>query len=289
MMPMPSRSGSRRLATHALLWYARRIPYHRGKTRLSRYLREIFGVELIGETVERRDGLWWSLDRGDYISQDLYWSGANDRAELRHALRVMPRGGVMLDIGANFGSYGITIAARLRQQCTIHAFEPHPVVFERLRKNIALNGASAVAAYQEGMSDRDETAAIVEIRGHSGATYLRPGRDVAVTTIDRFCERVSIARLDLIKIDAEGAELRILRGGAATLARFRPALLLELNAPTLEREEGSLAEMLAVLHSSDYRVYSIHPFRELAPATERFPGAVFNVLCVPRERPGTNA
>jgi hypothetical protein len=52
---------------------------------------------------------------GDYTSQDLYWSSANDRAEIGHALRSMPAGGVMLDIGANFGQDSVTIACRLRQ------------------------------------------------------------------------------------------------------------------------------------------------------------------------------
>jgi len=116
-----------RLATGLLLAYARHVPYHRGKTRLSRRLRGIFGVELQGETVERRDGLWWCLDRGDYICQDLYWSSANDRAELSWALRSMQPGGVMLDMGANYGYYSVTLASRWRQQCTIHAFEPNPV------------------------------------------------------------------------------------------------------------------------------------------------------------------
>lgn len=284
MMPMPRRSLGSRVATPLLLWYARHVPYHRGKTRLARALRHLFGVELAGEIVERRDGLVWSLDRSDYMSQDLYWSSANDRAELRHALRVMPRGGVMLDVGANFGSYCVTMADRLHQQCTIHAFEPHPIVFERLRTNIALNGATAVIAYHEGLSDREDTASVVETRGHSGATYLRPGRDVAVTTLDRFCERVALAQLDLVKIDAEGAELRILRGGAATLTRFRPALLLELNAPTLAREGGSIADVLAWLRSSNYRVYSITPLREIVSGGGAVPDAVFNVWCLPRER-----
>ena len=72
-----------RLATRVLLWYARHVLYHRGKTRLSAFLRHVFAVELTGESVEQRDGLWWSFDRADYMSQDLYWSGANDRAELR--------------------------------------------------------------------------------------------------------------------------------------------------------------------------------------------------------------
>lgn len=276
----------RRVATHLLLWYARHLPYHRGKTRLSRHLRRVFGVHVEGEAVERRDGLWWSLDRGDYMSQDLYWSGANDRAELRHALRVLPRDGVMFDVGANFGSYCVTMAARLQQQCVIHAFEPHPIVFSRLQKNIALNHATAVTAHREGLSDREETAALVEEKGHSGATYLRSGRDVFVTTIDAFCDRAAIARLDLLKIDAEGAELRILRGAVTALARFKPAILLELNAAALQREDVACADVLAWLQANAYRVFAIDGFREIADAAAPLPSAVFNVLCLARDRAG---
>jgi len=274
-----------RLATCLLLWYARYVPYHRGKTRLSGYLRGIFGIELQDEVVERREGLWWCLDRGDYISQDLYWSSANDRAEVRHALRSIPPGGVMLDVGANYGYYCVTIASRLRQDCTIYAFEPNGVVFGRLRKNLDMNGASAVTPYRVGLSDQVGTAEIVDdVYGHSGAAYLRPGHGVAVTTIDRFCEGASVDRLDLIKIDAEGAELRILRGGGGTLARFRPALLLELNTPTLEREQASPEEILALLRSLDYRVYSIRPERDITFGAERLPSPILNVLCLPREK-----
>jgi FkbM family methyltransferase len=273
-----------RLATDLLLWYARHVPYHRGKTRLSGYLRSVFGVALQGETVERRDGLWWCLDRGDYMCQDLYWSSANDRAEIRHALRSMPAGGVMLDVGANYGYYSITIASRLRQNCTIYAFEPNGVMFERLRKNVELNGASAVTAYQVGLSDQEGSAAIVQVCGHSGAAYLRPGDGVAVTSLDRFCEGTSVDRLDLVKIDAEGAELRILRGGRGTLDRFRPALLLELNTPTLKRENASPVDVLALLRSLEYRVYSITPKREITLSAGELPSPVLNVLCLPRER-----
>jgi FkbM family methyltransferase len=232
--------------------------------------------------IERRGGLRWCLDRGDLISQDLYWSSANDRAETEQ-LRSMPPGGVMLDVGANYGYYCITIASRLRQNCTIHAFEPNGVVFERLRKNLEMNGASAVTAYQVGLDDREGTAAIVDVPGHSGAAYLRSGEGVTVTSLDRFCQGAKVDRLDLIKIDAEGAELRILRGGQGTLFRFRPALLLELNAPTLAREQASPQELLELLQSLDYRVYSNKPEREITPG-ERLPAPILNVLSVPREK-----
>ena len=273
----------RHLVTRALLWYARRVPYHRGKTRLSSYLRTAFGVQLDGESVELRDGLLWSLDRGDYMSQDLYWSGANDRAELRHALKAMPPGGVMLDVGANFGFYSISIAARLRQACVVHAFEPNPATFDRLERNISLNGSTAVTAHQMGVSDRMGHAGIVEVPGHSGAAYLSAGSDVAVTSLDRFCESAGIERVDLIKIDAEGAEPRILRGAAGVLERFRPTLLLELNQPTLERENSSPAEVLAYLRAIGYWSYALPANREIQP-NGPLPGPNFNAVSVPVNR-----
>jgi FkbM family methyltransferase len=276
--------GVGRIATEMLLWYARHLPYHRGKTRLSGYLRRAFGVELHGEVVERRDGLCWCLDRWDSTCQDLYWSSATDRAEIRHALGWMPAGGVMFDIGASYGSYCLTIASRLRQNCTIHAFEPNGVIFERLRKNVDLNAASAVTAYQLGLSDHEGTAAVVEVPGHSGATYLRPGRGVAVTSLDRFCADTSVGRLDFIKIDAEGAELRILRGGRETLDRFRPALLLEVNTPALKRENASPADVLSLLRSLEYRIYTMRPKREITLSAGALPSPILNVLCLPRER-----
>lgn len=270
-----------RVATNVLLWYARRVPYHRGKQRLSDYLRELFGVRLEGEVVEQRGGLWWALDRGDYICQDLYWASAKDMAEIRQALGALPVGGVMLDVGANFGYYSIVIAARLRQNCTIHAFEPNPKVYERLAKNLEMNRCNAVMPHLLGLSDLEGTAAIVETPGHSGAAWLTAGDDVSVTTIDRFADTQRLSRVDLIKIDAEGAELRILQGARQTLERCRPALIVELNGPTLERERGSPSQVLALLRSLGYRIYEIKPKREITGNGTGLSSRILNVLCVP--------
>jgi FkbM family methyltransferase len=277
----PRRSFVSRLATASLLWYARHVPYHRGKTRASGWLRRRFGVAVEGVVVEHREGLQWSLDRGDYTCQELYWSGALDRAEIEAALRALPPGGVMLDVGANFGYYTITLAARRLQDCTVHAFEPSPALFERLRRNLELTGTRAVTAHRLGLSDRDGAAEIVEVPGNSGGTYLRPGVGVAVTSLDRFAERARLERLDLVKIDAEGAELRILAGGRATLEKFHPAILLELNAPTLAREHATPADVLSLLRSLGYRIYAVKPEGELTG--DAGPRPVMNVFCKANE------
>jgi FkbM family methyltransferase len=281
MTAPPRRSLASRLVTALMLWYARHVPYHRGKTRASGWLRRRFGVAIEGVVVERREGLQWCFDRGDDMCQDLYWSGAQDRAEIAEALRALPPGGVMLDVGANFGYYAITLAARRRQECTIHAFEPSRLLFERLCKNLELTGTRAVTAHRLGLSDREGMAGVVEVPGQSGDTHLRPGNDVAVTSLDRFAEHARLERLDFVKIDVEGAELRILEGGRATLERFRPAILLELNAPTLAREHALPGDVLSLLRRLGYRIYSVTSKRELTG--DAGPRPVMNVLCVADE------
>jgi len=62
---------------------------------------------------------------------------------------------------------------------------------------------------------------------------------VRVTTLDKLAETHGLSRLDCIKIDVEGAEPMVLAGGRATLERFRPIVIFEINASLAEATGGS--------------------------------------------------
>src|SRR5205807_8264050 len=68
---------------------------------------------------------------------------------------------------------------------------------------------------------------------------------VALTTVDRVVKTLDLDRLDFIKADIEGWELRLLQGAENTLARFRPRLLLELSGPALARAGDRLEDAFA--------------------------------------------
>jgi FkbM family methyltransferase len=242
-----------------LLWYARHVPHHPYKQQILKRLRQIFNISLTGEYVETRGGLRWAMDAADYTQQDLFWSGAKDAAEIREALRCMPKGGVMFDLGANFGYYAITIASALQGDCRVYAFEPNPKTMRRFQRNVALNGTRGLDLLEVGLSDAPGHALVVETSAHSGAAYLRQTSlsGVPVTTLDLFCELNKIDRLDLIKMDIEGAELRALRGGIATFKRFRPALLIELNPETSEREGYSVRDVVVFLEDLGYTIWDV--------------------------------
>ncbi len=179
-----------------LLWYARQVPYHPYKEQVSKRLREIFEISIMGEYVETRAGLRWAMDPADYTQQDLFWSGAKDVAEIREALRYLSQGGVLFDLGANFGYYSITIASALRGDCRVYAFEPNCNTMQRFKRNVQLNGTRGLHLLELGLSDVPGRAQVVETPAHSGAAYLRQTAmsGVPVTTLDLFCKEQEIDR-----------------------------------------------------------------------------------------------
>jgi hypothetical protein len=77
--------------------------------------------------------------------------------------------------------------------------------------------------------------------------------------LDLFFEQHNIDRLDLIKMDIEGAELRALRGGTESIRRFRPVILIELNPGTLERDGCSVPDVVVFLEDLGYTIYTVRP------------------------------
>jgi FkbM family methyltransferase len=263
-----------------LEFYARYIPFHRGKQRLTEYLTDYFQISLSGERVVRRAGLWWALDPADYMCRDLFWCGAKDVAQLRVVRRHLVPGSVMVDVGANFGYYASMVARGLREQCTVHAFEPNPAAFARLVGNLERNGIRCVRAHRMGLWDGEGTASITVDTANTGSAYLTNGDSVPVVALDTFCREHDIRRIDLIKVDAEGSELRVLHGAANTLATLRPTLLLELNPGALERAGASVDHVLSFLQQ---RRYSVEPvgFNPDRVDLQRLGDRCADVLCTP--------
>jgi FkbM family methyltransferase len=154
--------------------------------------------------------------------RQLSWNPEEYRA-FRAAVRP---GAVVLDVGANVGSYTLLFAMWAGPAGRVFAFEPAPEAREGLRRHVALNGlADRVEIVPAAASSTVGTARFL-IDGASGANAIAAGVarsatasiDVETTTIDEFCERRHIGP-GVIKIDVEGAELDVLEGARRVLAR----------------------------------------------------------------------
>ena len=108
--------------------------------------------------------------------------------------------------------------------------------------------------------------------GKDGQAYRE---EVAVTTIDHFAAEEGLRRLDFIKMDVEGWEMRILEGGAATIERFRPVMLIELVEQQLTQAGDSLEAAWGLLDSWGYRPAVCSDGKTLTPREEPLEGDNF--------------
>lgn len=135
-------------------------------------------------------------------------------------------GTAIIDVGANLGNHTVFFAKILGAH--VHAFEPFPPAFALLERNIARNALGDRVVATRAAIGRDVGAGVLDVAeaGNRGKTKVRRDvhGDVAIATLDS----LAIARpVGLIKVDVEGAECEVLRGGEHLIARDRPDLFVE--------------------------------------------------------------
>jgi FkbM family methyltransferase len=171
---------------------------------------------------------------------------------------------VCIDIGANVGVLTLLLA-RLAPDGHVYAFEPGDTSFGYLSRNIADAHAGNVDAAQLGVYDTTGTLTLQVSPGHPGGAYIsqtdvheRASESIPVTRLDDWVDDHDLAQVDVIKLDIEGAELRVLEGASKTLERFRPVLVVECNPVALERFQNASASVLVETLRSVYgRVFFI--------------------------------
>lgn len=166
-------------------------------------------------------------------------------------VQYLPRNGVFYDIGSNWGYFSMLVAALEGFSGKVHAFEPWPSSFGDLTSTVGQAELdSVITCYNLALGDRAGEA-VMESGRHSGLAHLVEsgnGPRVRVSVLDQ----MEIDPPDLMKIDAEGAELSILQGSAATIARSRPFIVFE---NSYKDQDLDALDVLGYLESIGYRLF----------------------------------
>jgi FkbM family methyltransferase len=212
--------------------------------------------------------------------------------------RLVPSTAVIFDVGAHAGQY-TKLFARAASHGRVYAFEPGSYARSILRTVVWLHGLSNVAVVPIALGSEarlDSLTVPLKRSGSFGFGLSHLGRPserwravaqelVAVTTIDDVTKALGLDRLDFVKADIEGWELRLLHGAEQALKRFRPRLLLELSAVALARAGDRLDDAFAFLTARGYRAFRFEPQARLAPITISEDG---DFWFIPAEDPAIN-
>lgn len=198
-----------------------------------------------------------------------FWSGRDfERHEVAFILSVLDQGMIFFDVGANVGLFTIYAAKKIGG-AGVFAFEPCSSTYGLLKQNLLLNRLDDVNVSQNGLGDSvGEGVLQINARGKDGlntlgqATHLESkvvGQEaVHITTVDVFMKDHNVPRVDVMKVDIEGAELMMFRGARNLLERADAPLVL-YECGCLTRGFGyHPVEILWFLESRGYTLFVLN-------------------------------
>ncbi len=149
----------------------------------------------------------------------------------------LKRGMTCLDIGSNIGYYALLEQKIVGKEGRVITIEPSPLTFSYLKKNLIQNGFGDLESYNFALSSYDGRARLLMAEKSNlskivNASESPPGGvviDVPTMTLDSFAAQHNLNRLDFLRMDVEGHEGEIFRGGLQTIERYGPILLMEVH------------------------------------------------------------
>ncbi len=246
------------------------------------------------------DGLLGAFGRLAFAATMEYKRRA-DEPELALLPALLRGDRAFLDVGANVGLYSYVARGRASQ---IYAVEPHPGMAAALRRNFA----GRVEVLEFALSDQEGVAPLHVPEHEGGALTSRSSLEAEANPgFDEHRVEVELHRLDglslpplgLVKIDVEGHEQAVLLGAEETIARDRPALIVEVEE---RHHPGESARIFALLSAWGYdglfltagRLRSIAEFDPKLhqrpedikrPGSKRASGYINNFIFVPQDAP----
>jgi FkbM family methyltransferase len=158
---------------------------------------------------------------------------------------------VVFDIGANIGVFTCFVA-NLVKKGRVFAFEPVSMVFDILKKNT--ESYRDIEVFQLGFGSREETKEILIRTWNSGYSTIKDSaiqrpkesfdikENIKISELDNIINKLNLEKINFIKIDVEGYEIEVLKGGIETIKKFRPILGVSLHSPSFEKEIRTIFE-----------------------------------------------
>lgn len=207
----------------------------------------------------------FETDATDWMNGQIQEVGFFD-PELQPFFDRHPPGSRVMDVGAHIGLYTGYLASR---GCRVIAFEGHPVYAPLLQRNIDQNGWEVEVhshfLYSRSVSLTED----LEHETRASNTWLPSAFGEAAYPLD-YCWGLSMSpTISLIKIDAQGADLHVLLGAGRLIARDRPAILIEFEAPLALRHGHTADDYRTWMRQHDYREVSINGLNAYLTPKER--------------------
>ena len=221
-----------------------------------------------------------------FIGKSLDEYGEWSEGELSLLFQVLRPGAIVVDVGANIGTHTVAFAKHVTMSGGVVAFEPQRLQFQLLCANVALNALVNVKCVNAAASDRRGEVLIPAIDPTQAANFggiKSDGHAEGERTETMRIDDLKMGQCNLIKIDVEGHEPKVLAGARKTITTLRPVLFVENNS-----QRGSRAVLTAIAdlqYNCWWHIEDNYNRHNYFGKPERLFGEYreANVLCFPKE------
>jgi len=241
----------------------------------------------------------WFLAYGDAMGASIFGYKLARRpyeeGQWKFVSRFLKSGMTFFDIGANQGFYTMLGSKRIGSQGRVFAFEPAPTEFNKLRKNLLINRCRNVVSEPYAVGTYEGFTEFYLCLEHQGSfsSIRQPADDVIskkklievpITTLDGYVHRNNISSVDFIKIDVEGGELDVLKGGGEVIDRLRPIIMCEIEARRTQQWGYDTGKIFELLQGYGYTWFSVTKNGTSHYFMSKGKYACENLIAVPKER-----
>jgi FkbM family methyltransferase len=224
------------------------------------------------------------------VGRLIHFGGSYERAETDFLRSVLRPDSICMDVGANVGYYTLFMS-RLAGAGAVHAFEPIALNAALLKASLELNGCTNVVINECAVAERSGTVQFSQASDTAYSSMVDTGRksldrvtQVPAVTLDEYVELKGINRVDVLKVDVEGAEESVVRGASRLLGdgKRRPGLVfLELFEENLKPFGSSVASVMGRMTGLGYEPFVIGPSGSRIPFRKEMASSYYNVMFVP--------
>jgi FkbM family methyltransferase len=205
-------------------------------------------------------------DLRDHVQRQIWFNGAYEPVETYLFSQLLQPGMTVLDVGANVGQYTLIASTAVGPSGSVHSFEPVPATFARLQEHVELNQLANVTLNRAALwfEDAPLKLGLAPESADNLGSYSVGAAEVQETAVNALGVRLEtyalmakLTRLDLVKMDIEGAELFALQGGRPLFERFHPLILMEVNREALGKLNTDPESLWRLVEAIGYRVWRI--------------------------------
>jgi FkbM family methyltransferase len=229
------------------------------------------------------------FDGADLVAQKIEAGSYEAPLPIMLAAVIARMGGVFIDVGANNGVYSL-IAATIRPDVRVVAFEPYPPVLELLHRNIRLNGfEERITVMEMALSDTEGKAVIflpdpahglVETSASLQADFIAGAQPAMEVTTKRLDDLDLNGSISVAKVDIEGFELEFIRGAEQTIRKNRPIIFAEM----LTAVPGKFSEITIRMAAMDYLAFRLRKDEAILTHWVRLDVESWNYAFIPKEK-----